>query len=762
MITVQPEESRPLQKRSFSVDLAVIGGGLAGICAAITAAREGIKVVLVQDRPVLGGNASSEVRLWTLGATSHMGNNNRWAREGGVIGEILVENTYRNPEGNAHLFDALLLEKVISEPNITLLLNAAVFEVAKDGGDTIRSVCAYCSQNETFYDVQAAYFCDASGDGVAGFLAGAAFRMGAEPATEWSEGFAPCPEYGEKLGHSIFLHTRDAGRPVTFVPPSYALQDISVIPRHLNITANEAGCQFWWLEYGGRLDTIHETETIKWELWKVVYGVWNYIKNSGRFPEAENLTLDWVGSIPGKRESRRFEGDYMITQRDLIEQRHHEDAVSYGGWAIDLHPADGVYSGQPGCTQWHSKGVYQVPYRCLYSRNIRNLFLAGRIISASHVAFGSTRVMGTCAHAAQAVGMAVGMCLKDKVMPCDLMTSGRIRLLQQRLLAMGQYIPGQALSDPDDLARKALIQASSSYELASLPAGDRALPLDMARAMLVPVAKGKMPSVTFRLNGEKDGEVEFQLRTSRRDGNFTPDVTLASRKVGIAAGMDRGVTIDFGVEIDRARYVFICLMPCAGVSVRLSEARVTGVLSLVHGANKKVAKQAVQSPPAGIGVDTFEFWIPIRRPDGQNMAVAFDPPIRLFGPENVVNGVARPVSQPNAWVAAADDKRPTLTLKWEEPRTLSRIELSFDTDFDHAMETVQWGHPERVMPFCVKHYRIRDVQGRVLAECRDNHQTRNTVRFEPPVITDRLDIECWETQGGVPAALFEVRCYTAC
>ena len=123
------------------------------------------------------------------------------------------------------------------------------------------------------------------------------------------------------------------------------------------------GCWLWWLEYGGRLDTIKESETIKWELWKVVYGIWDYIKNSGNFPESETMTLEWVGLIPGKRESRRFEGDYMLTQSDIVEQRQFHDAVAHGGWSIDLHPADGVFSEKPGCNQWHSKGVYEISFR---------------------------------------------------------------------------------------------------------------------------------------------------------------------------------------------------------------------------------------------------------------------------------------------------------------------------------------------------------------------------------------------------------------
>ena len=206
----------------------------------------------------------------------------------------------------------------------------------------------------------------------------------------------------------------------------------------------------------------------------MAYGVWNHIKNSGQFPEAETLTLEWVGTIPGKRESRRFEGDYMITQQDLVEQRHHADAVSFGGWAIDLHPADGVFTARnPAATQWHSKGVYQIPYRTMYSRNIKNLFLAGRIISASHIAFGSTRVMATCAHGGQAVGMAAAICAKEKLQPRDLLAAPRMKELQRELLRIGQYIPGVALEDENDLARKAIISATSELKLSQLDAERR-------------------------------------------------------------------------------------------------------------------------------------------------------------------------------------------------------------------------------------------------------------------------------------------------
>ena len=299
-------QRRDFEARNLQVDLCVCGGGFAGTIAAIVAARNGVSVVLLQDRPVLGGNGSSEVRLWILGATSHMFNNNRYAREGGLVDEILLENLHRNPEGNSLILDTILLEKVREEPNIQLFLNTALIGCEKDE-DKIDHVKAFSSQTSLMFKVKATQYIDCTGDGALSFLAGAPFRIGAEQRDEFGEQFAPSSEYGHLLGHSIYFYTKDTGRPVKFVAPSYALKDVeSHIPRYKSFSTKEVGCNLWWIEYGGRLDTIHDTEEIKWELWKVVYGVWDYFKNSGRFPEAESLALEWVGTIPGKRESRRF------------------------------------------------------------------------------------------------------------------------------------------------------------------------------------------------------------------------------------------------------------------------------------------------------------------------------------------------------------------------------------------------------------------------------------------------------------------------
>ena len=771
-------QTRSLREQKIVADLAVIGGGLAGVCAAITAARAGAKVVLVQDRPVLGGNASSEVRLWILGATSHMGNNNRWAREGGVIDELLVENTFRNPEGNPLILDTIILEMVVNEPNITLLLNTAVHDLEKSDADTIKSVRAFCSQNSTAYEITAPLFMDASGDGIVGFLAGAAFRIGAEARAEFGEPFAPEKPSSELLGHTIYFYSKDTGRPVKFTPPSFALRDITQIPRWRDLKFNDSGCRLWWLEWGGALDTIHDSETIKWELWKVAYGVWNHIKNSGQFPEAETLTLEWVGTIPGKRESRRFEGDYMIMQSDIVEQRRNADAVSFGGWAIDLHPADGVYSAQPGCQQWHAKGVYQIPYRTMYSRNIRNLFLAGRSISASHIAFGSTRVMATCAHNGQAVGMAAAICAREKLLPRDLLAAPRIQELQRKLLRIGQYIPGVALEDENDLARSAEISASSELKLSQLAPSGETMPLDAAWAMLLPVQPGALPSLEFLLDVNAPTTLRAELRVSSQPDNHTPDVTLATQEIKLKAGPRIKVPLQFDATIDLPRYAFVCLMANQEVSVHLSEQRVTGVMAVTQKFNRAVAKSPRQEPPAGSGIDSFEFWIPQRRPAGKNLAIKIEPPLEVFGAQNLTNGFARPTNQPNAWVADFAQEQPVIRLAWDKPQTIARLELSFDSDFDHPMESVLMGHPERVMPFCVREVavgisaKVRELAGhshgsranssdteRLIFQMVENHQSRQIIRLKTPITADVLELRLVAPGANVPAALFAVRCY---
>jgi hypothetical protein len=356
--------------------------------------------------------------------------------------------------------------------------------------------------------------------------------------------------------------------------------------------------------------------------------------------------------------------------------------------------------------------------------------------------------------------MAAALCRREGLGPRDLSTPDRIKTLQTRLIASGQHIPGIVLHDSQDLAIRAMVSASSTLQLGSFSPDGPLQRLDHSWAMLLPVVPQPMPKVTFQVDVAHPTTLRMELRTSSRPANYTPDVTLASKTFNLAAGGNQTISAALDATIDQYRYAFVCLMANPDVSVWCSEQRVTGVLSVSNKFNRAVATSSRQTPPGDIGVDSFEFWMPERRPGGRNLAMTISPALNVFRPENVINGVARPTVGPNAWVADPHDPAPTLILRWDQPQTIGRIELTFDADWDHPAESVLMGHPESVMPFCVRRYRILEASGRLLHECNDNHQTRNTIRLNSPVTTSALKIVLEHPSECIPAALFEVRCYS--
>ncbi len=754
MIYHEHEIERNNKVCEMSSEFVVIGGGMAGVCAALMAARNGVKVVLIQDRPVLGGNASSEVRLWIMGATSHMGNNNRWSREGGIIDEILVENLYRNKEGNPLILDTILLEKVREQENITLLLNTAAYSLTKKD-NKIHSIKAFCSQNSTTYKVNGKLFCDSSGDGVVAFLSGAAFRMGSESSREFGELFAPDEANSDLLGQSMYFYSKRVPEKVKYIPPSFILKDIKKIPRYKILNSNDYGCRLWWLEYGGNKDTVNETEDIKWELWKIIYGAWDYIKNSGEFEDVDNLTLEWVGTIPGKRESRRFEGLYTIKQQDVVNQTKFEDGVSNGGWALDLHPSEGVYSHSPSCTQWHSKGVYQIPYRCYVSKDISNLFYAGRIISATHVAFGSSRVMATCAHGGQAVGMAASLCLKHNILPEDVLKKNLISELQNSLNENGQSIWGVPLETSEFLSSQAKIEASSTLEIDEIPFTGDWMQLIVSTGQLLPFKKGPIPEISIRVKSESTEKLGVELRISSKAENYTPDLIMEEQELDISKG-EQILKIKFTKQIPQSQYGVIAFKKNENIFLKGSKNRYTGIVSVFNGKNKAVSNNGKQTPPDDIGIESFEFWCPKRRPSGENIGMEFSPALKLYNPENIISHYTRPFIGTNAWVADLEDASPEISLIWSNKRKITSVKIFFDTDYDHPLESSLWGHPEDIIPFCIRKYKIIDDENKILFVCTQNHQSINEIKFKKPILTSVLRIRCEHPSKDIPASIFEV------
>ncbi|MGJ8658336.1 MAG: FAD-dependent oxidoreductase [Cellulophaga fucicola] len=450
------------RKKTITADVVVVGAGMAGICAAVSSARMGNKTVLIQDRPVLGGNASSEIRV-TVNGVQSLRNKHIVERETGVLEEMLIENWHFNEQESYPVWDHVLYDFVTREKNLDLYLNTQAFDVVKDG-DKIKSVSARQTTTEMAYTFNANVFIDSSGDGLMAAMAGAEYRIGREGKEEFGESFAPDVPDNWVMGDCIMMITKDVGRPIKFNPPTYAIPfdaETAFKDKHRKIKQVKEG--FWWVEIGSNKDIIGEREEIKRKLLARFYGVWDHIKNSGDFPEAENLALDWIGSVPGRRESRRFMGDYILTQPDMEEYRHFNDTVAYGGWSLDEHCPGGIENLTEPASYFHSRfeQVYEIPFRCLYSKNVSNLMMAGRNVSVSHMALSSSRIIATCALMGQAVGTASALCIEHGVTPKEL-GKKYINDLQEQLLRDDSYLPNRAANDKNDKAKQASIILGSS------------------------------------------------------------------------------------------------------------------------------------------------------------------------------------------------------------------------------------------------------------------------------------------------------------
>lgn len=452
------------RKRTIlNTQLFVAGGGLAGVCAALAAARNGARVILCQDRSVLGGNASSEIRMHVSGSSPRGKELQTEARESGIIEEIMLECAVRNPQRSASMLDLILYEKCRDEPLLTLMLNTAVVGVRKEGN---RIAAAYANRESTEdrFEITADIFADCSGDGRLGYEAGALFTTGREAAEEYGESAAAALSDAYRLGSSLLFTARDEGKPMPFVKPAWARTFSENDLRFRGHNSWEYG--YWWIEFGGMMDTIKDNETIRDELLAIMMGVWDHIKNSGNHPESMNWALDWFGFLPGKRESRRFIGKHVLTQNDLEQAADFEDIIAYGGWSMDTHPPGGIDAKEEKpCSQPYTPYMYGIPLRSLISVNIENLMFAGRNMSATHIAFSSTRVMATCAVAGEGLGTFAAAALKSGKPLADAWCDKQLIVeAQQQLLRQGAYLPGRLLAD-GNRAAESRITASSEQEI---------------------------------------------------------------------------------------------------------------------------------------------------------------------------------------------------------------------------------------------------------------------------------------------------------
>jgi hypothetical protein len=695
----------------------------------------------------------------------------RYAREGGIMEEITLENKARNPDGNADIWDMVLQDIVKNEQNLSVYLNTLITEADIDGSRVV-AVEGHQQMTEKSFRFESPLFVDSTGDGVVAKQAGAPWRLGREAADEYGEIAAPEEADDETLGSSILFYTKEVDEPVEYTPPDFARDFKNDPPRILAQRADlrHKRCLYWWIEYGGKeeLDPIADNEEIRDELWAIVYGVWDYMKNSGEFEAAdvENLSLEWVGKIPGKRESRRFVGDHVLSQPDVTDQRRFDDAVSYAGWSIDLHPPEGFYDDQGrGSMNWHYDGPASIPYRCLYPKEVDNVFIAGRHISVTHLAFGTVRLQMTLATLGQAVGAAAAVCERNDVLPRDV-TEEYMSQLQQILLREDQWILNVPNRDANDLARRAEVTASSTQPNA-LKSPDRTVSLDDDLGFHVS-ADERVDSLEFLLENPTDSDVTLtvDIWNEERPENYVPHEQLDTVSVSVSPGTEpQWVTIPIEEDPGDGQGVFVVLSECP-LELSVCDRELTGFIA---GWRVHEEEYTMEHVPEEYHLEPEDevreyMWPKLDWVPCFSLSTASEEPI--FSPERLTDGYARPYGLPHSWMSkswgdgAKPDEVEWIELSWDEPVNVAAVQLTFNTELDPWYNHLLPTDTPRV-PESVSDYRIEYATGESwepLEEVEGNYMRSRRHTFDP-VTTDRLRVAVEATNGVPTAELFEVRAY---
>jgi hypothetical protein len=739
--------------RSF--DVVVVGGGISGTCAAISSARNGARTALVHERSMLGGNSSSEVRLFpedTCGFST-------WIRESGILDEIAVEERVRNWEPyiegmmNSH-WDLVLYEWVKREKNLTLFLNTTMREVEMADDAHIQAIHGAQLGTEREFILTAPIFIDATGDGVLGYRAGAEFSWGPEPNSQYHEELAPHELTKGLMGNTLFFRARDAGRPIRFERPEWAAK----FDTEEDLTDRDHGhidCGYWWIEVGSPLHPIRDNEETRDEALRQLLGVWDHIKNRCSVPgvreRAENFALEFVGFWPYKRESRRILGDYILTESDVLNPAIHPDDIAYGAWGIDIHLPGGIlerhlppYPSPRTDENFRQRGTipYGIPLRCCYSRNIVNLLTAGRPIGASYVAFASSRVLPTGAIVGQGVGAAAALCRKYAALPHEVARTHAAEL-QQLLLRQDASIPGVDNRDPADLARNARVLASSEAPL-QFPESAVFHAARLPLGQLFPVSTNRIERLELLLESTSasDEQIKLQLRKVAHVWDLRPTPVIASATATVAAGQRGYVSFPLraATEPGSLYFAFIEARPQIGWAMFTDSADQPSQIP--------VGTTAADQPPGGR-------WRSFTQ--GRSLAMRIVPGQRPYMAQNVVRGTNRPDRWTNIFVSDPTASMPAwIELQFPTAISFNQIQITFDTNANRRVSLPLFRYPE-----CVRKYEVAVWKGtgwQTVVE-QDGNYFRRRVHRMTPVQASRVRITVLDTNGSPQARIYEVRLY---
>jgi len=716
-------------------DVIVVGGGSAGCPSALAAARMGARTALIQNRPVLGGNCSSEAGVGLNGASSHQSN----ARETGIAEETGRTKAFHRYGYYGQAFQHLAER----QGNLTLLLNRHVFEAVMDGEQRIAGVRAVDTLVGSIHEYKARLFIDCTGDGWLGYFAGAEFRLGREARDEHDEDLAPeaadtLTMSGCIMGNAISFKAVNTGAPVTYTAPPWAYD---LPPREeFGRTVRRVTGGEWGLEHPNHIDDVWGAEHARDELIRITFGYWDYVKHESELGnQATNYQLSIVPLYDAKRESRRLIGDYILTQNDVQSAREFPDRISYGGWSIDVHHPEGILSGSEGPFYCNPRvPIYTIPYRCLYSKNIDNLLFAGRCASVTHIALGTVRVQSTLSTLGQAAGTAAALCLRRKTSPRGIYED-HITELQQTLLKNDQTIPGIVNEDPEDLARAATVTASSTATHNEFGQGQVQLtdlhPLNMDRSVILNTSgQERIDHVGLYLESENTSPTPIALTFSPEAP--TPNVPGTSMATSSVPAGAKG-WVQFALNhATSSSNLWLRLPKTTGISWRLMESAPEG---------------CYRAYASGTG------W---REIQGQYYAFYTDPVLRTltdFHADNVINGSIRIWDgKSNMWASDVKEAMPQwIELQLPEGSKVDCVQLTFDTNMGTKM------HSSARPPECVRDYEFaydRDGEWITLFREQGNYQ-RHRVHWFKEVSTGKVRLTVTATNGDPSARLFEIRLY---
>lgn len=798
-----------MKKRTEKFEVVVLGGGLSGWAAAVAAARNGAQTALVQDRAVLGGNSSSEIRVTPHGAGRH----HPYAAETGIVAEAILaerkrchvqpmENSWTNSQWDLALYD--ICQRT---PGLKLFLNTSLCDVLlTDGtrGSTLDATGAAVSSAkgyrerpainpnrrmaavecrvanaETLLTLEGRQFIDATGDGLCAHLAGCGWRQGSEGRDEFNEVHAPRVADAFTMGSSLLFYCHDVGRPVPFTPPPWAktYDDASFFWGKGGRRPSEPRGGFWWIEIGVPYDTITDNETIREELTAHLLGVWDWMKNKDAWMKEKctNYVLDWMGQVPGKRESRRIMGRYFINENELSIHQSFPDDIGHGGWFLDLHTPGGLLAenAEPMASEGYSDasverakghvGPYPIPLRILQARDIDNLGMAGRCVSATKAALGSLRVMQTCSVMGEAIGTAAAVACREKL---DLATVGgeEVKQVQSFLRRSGVFLPSIREVDGEDLIRLGTLSATSEELLSggepavptsskAEPRNLRAQPFDLAQA--IPVRGDHLDTISLCLSLDWPGAIRVPVRLRHVPSIWHYDVEsgplLAETDLlvqpGVAQWFDWELDLDLSSAVTEVGYLRLEL-----------EMAMPGKLYWETTTEPLPACPAYFLMPTSTPGSRGERYRRHNDAPGSTFAFRLGTPQAVFAAGNVLDPSGRPFTSTGAWRSDPRQSLPqALTCRWQRAQAVAQVDLYFAGDLLTELSTRP---PLRADGDLVRDYRIEALIGdnwQTIAEEQDNFQIHRFHRLSPAVQCDALRVVILATNGSASAALAGLR-----